>query len=150
MNIELRDRTRESVVESFEKYRQPEIQKTLPMRDRTLEEKLSDFEKSKNSFGKTIWVDDKYIGDVWLYGIDESETPEAMLSFCIFEKDFRGKGIMTEAVSLFLEKCPLSCVGAFAYADNAASLKVLQKNGFEVRETFAEDGKASVYLQRNI
>ena len=44
----------------------------------------------------------------------------------------------------------LKRVGAFAYADNPASVRVLEKNGFAIQETFEEEGRRSFYLVREI
>lgn len=75
-----------------------------------------------------------------------------MLSYCIFDKVLWGKGAATEAVGLFLqqavERFSLRSVGAFTFADNKASIRVLEKNGFAVQESFVEDGRESVYLER--
>lgn len=77
-----------------------------------------------------------------------------MLSYCIFEKSCWGKGISSRALSLFLneiaEKYALSSVGAFTFADNIASIRVLEKNGFSVKESFVEDGRESVYLEYRV
>ncbi len=158
MNIKLCERTRDTVVSSYEKYRQPEITRTLPMRDLSLEETLAQFERTSlpdsASCGKTLWANGHYVGDLWIYSINTNETPNAMLSFCIFETEFWGKGIMSQAVALFLPECvtrySLSSIGAFVYADNLPSVKVLQKNGFVIREELVEDGRVSVYLEKSI
>ena len=74
-----------------------------------------------------------------------------MLSYCIFEKSCWGKGIASRVLSLFLdevkEKYSLSSIGAFTFANNIASIRVLEKNGFSVKESFVEDGRESVYLE---
>lgn len=43
----------------------------------------------------------------------------------------------------------LKSIGAFTFADNIASIRVLEKNGFSVQESFVEDGRESVYLERS-
>ena len=64
-------------------------------------------------------------GDVWITGIHEEDTPDAMLSCCVFDDSLWGCGVATEAVRKFLpaaaEKYGLRTIGAFAYAENAAS-----------------------------
>lgn len=93
-------------------------------------------------------------GDVWCYCIDKAEEPNAMLSYCVFETSCWGRGIASEAVALFLaevrERYDLRTVGAFTYADNEASIRVLEKNGFSLTEDFFEDGKWSKYFQREL
>lgn len=156
MNITLGERTAQTVAIYFEHAQQPEIRRMLPQKARTLEEVLADFEKTRlpgaASYGRTVYADGRYIGDVWLYAIDPQDTPNAMVSFCIFEMELWGKGAATTAVKLFLEEAVsrfgLKSVGAFVYADNLASIRVLQKNGFTMEEEFVEDGVTSRYYQR--
>ena len=102
----------------------------LPRRVETLEQALANFEQTllpnASSYGRTIYADGRYIGDIWCYCIDPKETPNAMLSYCIFEKECWGKGIASQAVSLFLKdiipRFSLQSIGAFTYADNIASI----------------------------
>lgn len=158
MNIKLKERTRETVSIYFNKARNPKIKAVLPQKAQSLEEALDDYEKTllqnAASYGETIWVDDVYVGDIWCYCIDKNEEPNAMISYCLFEEDYWSKGITTSAVSMFikeiLEKYKLDTIGAFTFASNTASIRVLEKNKFTVIETFIEDGVESVYLQYNI
>ena len=155
MKITLHPRTEETVRIYFENAQQPAIRRTLPQKAQTVEEALADFRKTQlpgaTSDGRTIRLDGQYVGDVWIYAIGPADTPNAMLSYCVFEENW-GKGIATEAVGLFLaeeaEKYGLVTVGAFTYAENTASIRVLEKNGFTLEETFMEDGVASRYYQR--
>jgi len=156
MKIELRMRTEQHAVIYFERAQEEEIRKNLPMKARTLEEALEDFRNSQKpdaaSYGKTIYADGKYVGDVWCYCIHEETEPDAMLSYCIFEKEYWNKGVAKGAVALFIdevkEKFALKHIGAFTYSQNIASIKVLQANEFILRETFTEDGKESYYYQK--
>lgn len=156
MNITLHPRTAETVAIYFEKAQYPAIKRMLPQKATSVEEALADFAKTQQpgatSFGCTIYADECYIGDVWIYGINLAETPNAMLSYCIFEPDMRGKGAATAGVRMFLDevqlKFGLQTIGAFTYAENAASIRVLEKNGFTLIETFGEDGVLSQYYQR--
>ena len=103
------------------------------------------------SYGQTVYVDEKYVGDVWCYCINLDDEPNCMLSFCIFELDYWSKGIATTAVNLFIknvcERYGVKNIGAFTFAHNNASIRVLEKNGFVVVEEFEEDGVLSKYLQ---
>ena len=129
-----------------------------PQKAQTLEEALRDYEDTlrpdAESFGRTILADGAYVGDVWCYCIDKAEKPNAMLSYCVFETSCWGHGIASEAVALFLaevrERYDLRTVGAFTYADNGSSIRVLEKNGFSLTEDFFEDGKWSKYFQREL
>ena len=158
MEICLGERTVLTVKIYFERANSPVIRAVLPQKAKTVEEALEDFRKTllpgATSYGRTIWADGRYIGDVWCYCIDPAEDPNAMLSYCIFEEAYRSRGIATRAVALFLgemrEKFGCKTVGAFTFSDNGASVRVLEKNGFAVAEEFAEDGRLSKYLQKSI
>ena len=156
MNITLQERTEETVRIYFERARQPFIRRMLPQKAKTVEEALEDFRctllPDSTSYGRTIYVDGRYVGDVWIYAIDRDDMPNAMLSYCIFAPDVQGCGIASEAVRSFLEEVTirfeLKTVGAFTYAENIASVRVLEKNDFVLKETFFEDDKRSYFYQR--
>lgn len=155
MVITLGERTAETVRIFFEKANRPEIKKVLPQKAKTVEEALADYEKTRlpgaTSFGQTILADGRYVGDVWCYCINMDDEPNCMVSFCIFEMESWSKGIATAALKLFIEairaRYGVTSIGAFAYANNLASIRVLEKNGFSVMEEFEEDGVWSEYLQ---
>lgn len=155
MVITLEQRTADTVKIYFEKASNPAIKAVLPQKAKTVEEALEDYEETllpgATSFGQTVHVDGKYVGDVWCYCIDPNDEPNCMLSYCIFEPEYWGKGIATTAIGMFLRnvcgKYPVKTVGAFTFAHNAASIKVLEKNGFSTIEEFEEDGVLSKYLQ---
>ena len=154
--VSLRTRTADSVRIYFEKAQDPEIKAVLPQKAQTVEEALADYEKTlepdATSYGLTILVGGRYVVDIWCYGIDPSDEPNAMLSFCIFDKASWNQGIGTEAVAAFLQKATaqygLRSIGAFTFSDNMASRRVLEKNGFRLMEEFEEDGRLSCYYQR--
>lgn len=156
MKIELKERTEDHVRTYFERTRDPEIQSLIPQTAETVEAAVADFRKTQlpgaTSFGRTIYTDGAYIGDIWCYCIDPDEEPNAMVSYCIFEKNLWGKGVATEALRQFLREIvprfSLKSVGAFAYCENRASLRVLEKNGFVKQEEFTEDGVLSAYYQK--
>lgn len=153
--IRLCDRTEETVKVYFEKSKYEEIKRFLPQKANSVEEALEDYKRTllpnATSFGKTIWLDEKYIGDIWCYCIDKNGTPNAMISYCVFDKKYWKKGIATEALRLFIkeiEECfQLKSFGAFTYSENVASIHVLEKNGFKLIETLVEDNVESKYYQ---
>ncbi len=157
MKIELRDRTADTVIIYFRSTRDPEVQKYLPQKAQTESEALADFAKTQQpgatSYGRTIYADGNYIGDIWCYCTQQDE-PNAMVSYCIFEKSYWGKGIATESLRMFLaeiaERFGLKSLGAFTYSANKSSIKVLLKNGFTDAETFIEDGIESKYFQKDM
>ena len=156
MKIEMRERTENHVRIYFEKTRDPEIQALIPQTAQTVEEAVALFEKTllpdATSFGRTVYVDENYVGDVWCYCINLAEEPNAMVSYCIFDKALWNKGVATEAVKQFLDeiapKFDLKTVGAFTYCDNLPSIRVLEKNGFGKMEEFMDDGRLSAYFQK--
>lgn len=156
--IALLARTRENAEIYYYKSQDEEIRRMLPSASRTVEEALAAYDQASlpgaDSFGRSIYWQGRYIGDIWCYCIDRKETPNAMLSYCVFEKEYWGRGAATAAVEHFLEQIreqfSLRSVGAFTYADNAGSIKVLEKNGFICRERFVEDGRESAYFEREL
>lgn len=158
--IELRDRSREHVIEYWNKTQNEEIEKLFPRNISSLDEALYLFEESQkvgaSSFGQTIYINELYIGDIWVFGIDEINEKMAMLSIVIFEKTYWGQGIGTEVISKFckvcFEKYKIEKLGAFVYESNIRSIKALEKSNFEQIESFVEDGVASYYyeLQRKL
>ena len=158
MRLELRERTEIHVRINYEKMKDPQIKAMIPMTEKTLEQAIADYEKTllsdATSFGQTIYVDGNYVGDIWCYGLNLEEEPNAMIGYCIFEKDLWGKGIATRAVKRFLKIVSdwygLKTVGGIAYCSNGASLRVMEKNGFEKIEEFTENGVKSVYYRKEI
>lgn len=158
MKVELKERTEAHVRIQYEKIRDPEIWAMIPMTEKTLEQTIADYKQTllpgAASFGLTIYVDGAYVGDVWCYCIDPEEEPNAMVGYCLLEKSLWGKGIATEALKQFLEiavpRYGLISVGGIAYCTNAASLRVLEKNGFAKVEEFTEDGVLSAYYQKDM
>ena len=155
MVITLGKRTADTVRTYFEKANRPEIKQVLPQKAQTIEEALADYEKTllpnATSFGQTVYVDGKYVGDVWCYCIDMDDEPNCMLSFCIFDLAYWSKGVATTAVKLFIRnvctRYDVKTMGAFTFSHNKASIRVLEKNGFVVMEEFEENGVWSKYLQ---
>lgn len=155
MKITLGVRTAETAALYFEKTRSPSIRKTLPQKAQTVDEAVADFYDSQkpvaSSFGRTILADGRYVGDVWCYCIDPDGEPNAMVSCCVFEQALWGLDIASTSLGLFLgeigPKFGLKTVGAFTFADNLPSIRVLEKNGFQMMEEFAEDGVLSRYYQ---
>ena len=156
-NIILGCRSEETVRVYFEQAQKPVIKAMLPQKATTVEEAIADYQgtllPTSTSYGKTILADGKYVGDIWCYCIDKADTPNAMLSYCVFDESSWNKGIATDATLLFLEeirnKFNLESIGAFTYSDNLASIKVLEKSGFELIEAFEEEDRESKYFQRN-
>lgn len=158
MIIELKERTESHVRTYFARTRDPEIQALIPQTAQSVEQAVADYEKTllpgAASFGRTVYADGIYVGDIWCYCIDLTEEPNAMVSYCLFEKALWGNGIATEVLKQFeLEIVPRFCLkslGAFTYCDNIPSIRVLEKNGFEKMEEFTEDGRRSVYYQKEV
>lgn len=107
--IKLYDRTKEHVVKYWYATQDKEIEKLFPRSVDSLKRSIDLFEKSQcdnaSSYGQVIYIDQQYIGDIWIFGIDESDEKMAMLSIVIFDKDYWGKGVGTIAISEFSKKC---------------------------------------------
>ena len=157
MNILLDERTIDHVKDYWNKIQDEEIQKMFPFSIDSLDESIKLFEESlkegASSYGKVIYYDDKYVGDIWCYCIDEKDEKMAMLSIVIFDKTVWGQGIGSQAVKIFtkevFDKYNIDKIGAFTYAYNNRSIGMLQKSGFNKVENFVEDGVESVYLELN-
>ncbi len=155
--IQLQNRTEEHVKIYFERTRDAQIRAMLPSSAQTLEDALMMYRKSQEpdstSYGQTIYYDGHYVGDIWCYGLGDDE-PDAMLSYCIFERKLWGRHIATQAIHAFLsqiaERFGVKTIGAFTYCDNMASIKVLLANGFSMIEEFTEDGRKSAYYEKNL
>lgn len=156
MKIELKERTRDHVSIYWNKTQDEEIRKMLPSSVANEKEAMLMFEKSlypmATSYGRVIYLDGQYIGDIWCYGIDEDKDKVAMLSYCIFDKDVWGRGVATMTVNMFLkevfEKYKIEKIGAFTYSDNDASVRVLEKQKFNLIEEFEEKGIKSKYFEK--
>lgn len=155
VDIMLRTRTKNHVITFWEKTQDEEIKKSFPFSIESLEKALLLFEESIKenalSYGKVIYFEGKYIGDIWCYGIDECNEKMAMLSIIIFEKELWGKGIATEAAKAFVKevfnKFGIDKIGAFTYSSNYGSIGLLEKVGFFQIEAFVENGIESIYFE---
>lgn len=155
MTITLQNRTEQHVEIYFHMTNNETIRKVLPQKAKTVAEALEDYRQTllpdATSYGKTIYADGKYVGDIWCYCIDPQDTPNAMVSYCIFALEYWHKGIATESLKLFLaeikDKFQLQSVGAFTFSENIPSIRVLESNNFKLMEEFEEDGVLSKYYE---
>lgn len=158
MNVQLRDRQKAHVKLFWDRTQDKEIKALIPMNEMTLENSLELFNESlephSTSYGKVFYCDDKYIGDVWCYGIDEADEKMAMISILIFNKDYWQKGISQIVLRKFLDEIKIKYeiyrVGAFTYSHNIGSIKMLEKFGFARVETFVEDGHESYFYDYHL
>lgn len=83
MDIILKKRTSDHIVVFWNKTQDEEIKTLFPINSESLEESLILFEESlketASSYGKVIYFEGKYIGDIWCYSIDEKSEKMAML-----------------------------------------------------------------------
>lgn len=158
MNYRLVKRT-EAYVENFWNASKDEgLRAIFPFMDLSLEESLELFKASNEpgatSFGRSIIVDDIHVGDVWCYAIDEKNEKSCFLSIVIFNKEYWGKGLGSKVTSDFLgqvsRKYMVDKVCAFTYEDNVSSKTMLEKVGFEMKESFVEDGRPSLYFEYQV
>ena len=155
MNIELKPREKQHVVKFWNKTQDAEIRRLFPFSTNSISEAILLYEQSLKegalSYGKVIYYNNEYIGDIWCYGIDEVNEKMAMLSIVIFEKYLWKKGIGTTVIKEFISdiyiKYNIDKIGAFTYLYNYGSISLLKKVGFKEVEVFMEDGVESVYLE---
>lgn len=156
MELTLKTRTKDHVATYWEKTQDEEIRKWLPSGIDSLEQAFILYEESLKegalSYGKVIYYEGGYIGDVWCYGIDVTNERMCMLSFAIFEKKLWRRGIAAEAAKMFIkevfDKFDIDKIGAFTYSDNCRSVGLLKKLGFEEIDRFVEEGIESVYFEK--
>ena len=152
--IELKNRQLQHVKEFYNHSKDTQLQKLFPFQDITLEQTIEQYydslQPNATSFGKTIYVNNSYIGDVWCYSINEVEK-NCFLSIVIFDRAFWGKGIGSEVLVDFIkqlkQKYNLNKLCAFTYKANLASSKMLSRVGFNCIEEFEEDGIKSLYFE---
>ena len=75
---------------------------------------------------RTIWLDDVLVGSVGKYEIEG----KAELTYWI-DRAYHGRGIATQACTLFLKEMTERPLHARAAMDNSGSVRVLEKLGFE-------------------
>lgn len=154
-NLLLKPRTLNHVKTFWEKSQDEEIERLFPLNRGALSDAIKLYEDSLNpnarSYGKIISVDDKYIGDVWCYGIDETEEKLAFVSIVIFDKSYWGKGIgktvLKQFCELVFDRYDVIKLCAFSYKHNEGSTRVLESSGFKIIEEFEEDVVLSYYYE---
>jgi ribosomal-protein-alanine N-acetyltransferase len=106
----------------------------------------STIDQSRKNF--CIEIDGAAVGGIGIRIGEDVHRHVGQLGYWLGE-EFWGRGIMTEAVSEFVNYCfkkfPLHRVYAEAYANNPASARVLEKAGFvlegRLRKNVVKDGK---------
>ncbi len=154
-NVLLKPRTLENVKIFWEESQDEELGRLFPFSRCTLDEAIQLYEESlkpdARSYGKTICVDGKYIGDIWCYGIDEIQEKQAFVSIVIFDKSYWGMGIgkqvLSQFVRLVFEEYRIDKLCAFTYRANTRSMGALESVGFRRIEEFEEDGVPSCYYE---
>jgi RimJ/RimL family protein N-acetyltransferase len=157
-NISLKPRTLEHVKTFWKRSQDDEIERLFPFNRGTLGDAIKLFEASlepdARSFGKVINIDEKYIGDVWCYGIDEVGEKQAFVSIVLFDKTYWGKGIgkyaLKQFCQLIFKKYDINKLCAFTYNDNKGSIGILESAGFKKIEDFVEDDVLSCYYELSI
>jgi RimJ/RimL family protein N-acetyltransferase len=86
------------------------------------------FLANENMVKRTILYGGEVAGHIIAYKADRD-----LLTYWI-GKEYWGKGIATQAVAQFIKIMPVRPLHAYVAVDNIASLRVLQKNGFEIIE----------------
>ena len=95
MEITLQERTADHVRIYFERTQDDQIDRMLPRSVNSLDQALENFAQTKlpdaKSYGKTIYADDRYIGDIWCYCIDPKENSQRHAQLLYFREKLLGK-----------------------------------------------------------
>ena len=100
-----------------------------------------------SSFGRNIFVDGCYVGDVWCFAIDEEVEHQCQISIVIFDRRSWGRGIGARVLGdfgeLVFERFAVDRILAHTFATNPRSIGCLEKLGFERIEEVEEGGVRS-------
>lgn len=138
--IKLMKRTEENVSFFWEKTRDKEIRRLFPLEEVSIEKALEMFHQQRKddskSYGRCIYTDKRYIGDIWCYAINPI-SKSAFVSILIFDKASWNKGIGTKALDRFIQlirkKYALDHLMAYTYAFNQRAFRCFEKNHFDLR-----------------
>ena len=105
--------------------------------------------EGKDGVWRSIWADDQLIGSISVERKAEEEHNIGEIGYMILTP-WWSKGIGTEAVrqicGIAYREFALECIIGEVFPNNLASVRVLEKNGFQLDETKAgivmKDGKA--------
>jgi RimJ/RimL family protein N-acetyltransferase len=108
-----------------------------------------------DAYGFGMWVlqdgDDTPVGIAGLRHVDESPDSDVGLGYGLVQRLW-GQGLATEVaracVAIARDTLRLASVIARAHADNAASIAVMEKLGFEFERDLHEDGVHGVQYRR--
>ena len=91
--------------------------------------------EGRDSLFRAVLADGIVAGNITIEGKRDIYCKDVELGY-IFDKDFCGKGIATEATRLMVkeafEKLDVVKISSEVFAPNVASCRVLEKNGFEL------------------
>ena len=81
-----------------------------------------------------ILYEEKLIGDIKVFG-DKKDQKNKTAQFLIILGENRGKGLGSHAVNLLLQRLKKMFTSVYCHVDrcNTASIKMLQKNGFLIK-----------------
>lgn len=104
-------------------------------------------DKTAFSHNYEIIKDEKLIGDVKVFGYKE-DLKRRTAQFLIILGEDRGSGIGSKIVEILLEKLKKNFISIYCYVNryNIASIKMLQKNGFLIKNL----KKNEVILYKNL
>jgi len=128
------------------KYTDNEPHKTIKD-TQLLIKKYHEEEKEGQSIRKAIYLEKKYIGIISIYHINKKHK-FATIGYLISE-EYQNKGIMTEAcfaiIKYIFNNLPINRIEAQVFVKNIASIKILEKLGFQkegrLRQNFMINNK---------
>ena len=152
MNVQLENQTEEHVKIFYRSTSSKDVMKWMYRNRTTLEDELENFKK-RESIRKAITVDGMYVGDIWAKSA-KGLPVDVLLSCCIFDTAYWNRGVATIALQKFLEclkeQYHIGTAGAFLYAENKGSKKVLEKQQFQHKQTFTENEKEAYFYFKNL
>ena len=152
MNVVLVNQTENHVKFFYEKTSNPDVMKWM-YRDRTTLEAELERLKKQEAIRQAVVVDTVYVGDIWATP-SKGLPVDVLLSCCIFDMNYWSKGVATIALQKFLkylkEEHHIVLAGAFLYAENKGSQRVLVKQNFHLEQTFVENEKEAYFYFKNL
>jgi RimJ/RimL family protein N-acetyltransferase len=133
MNIQLKETVEFTSNKSRNKWMaDPHIGKYLDFSGDSQEN--SQLEKALFVTNYEIYNGKKLVGDIKVFGYKEDQI-KRMAQFLIVLGEQRNKGIGTIAIALLLEKLRKKYISVYCYVNryNLASIRMLQKNGFLIK-----------------
>lgn len=152
--ISLQEQTAAHVPIFFHHCQDEEVSKGMYHLPTTIQEAMYAYHQQQREctqYRKVIYIDDVYVGDIWCH---VNSKRQVLLSCCVFAKVFWGKGIGKQAMTLFLQDVKnhldVQTAGAYLYANNIGSMRMLEQLNFTRKKIFIEKEQRCYYYEKNL